>query len=79
MTAQTGGKSDEDFCTFRCCALSLSAASQAGTLVMQSVYPSSLAPLGDSGIRLTEPVKALTGGDLPVDGSMSILTGHTAL
>ncbi|POF33558.1 TRAP transporter substrate-binding protein [Roseibium marinum] len=48
-------------------ALSLSAAAQAETLVMQSVYPSSLPLLGDSGIRLTEQVEALTGGDLKIE------------
>ncbi len=48
-------------------ALSLSCAAQADTLVMQSVYPSSLPLLGDSGIRLTEQVEALTGGDLKIE------------
>jgi TRAP-type mannitol/chloroaromatic compound transport system substrate-binding protein len=34
---------------------------------MQSVYPSSLPLLGDSGLRLTEQVNTLTGGDLKIE------------
>ncbi|RAH99571.1 C4-dicarboxylate ABC transporter [Acuticoccus sediminis] len=34
---------------------------------MQSVYPSSLPLLGDTGVRLTEQVSKLTGGDLQIE------------
>ncbi len=39
----------------------------AETLTMQSVYPSSLPLLGDSGVRLTEQVSTLTGGKLELE------------
>ncbi len=39
----------------------------AETLTMQSVYPSSLPLLGDSGIRLVEQVSKLTGGKLELE------------
>ncbi|MFZ7092575.1 TRAP transporter substrate-binding protein [Primorskyibacter sp. 2E233] len=42
-------------------------AAQAETLVMQSIYPSSLPLLGDSGVRLTEQVSKLTGGELEIE------------
>lgn len=48
-------------------ALSLTYAAQAETLVMQSVYPSSLPLLGDSGVGLTKQVEALTGGALKIE------------
>ncbi|MEJ8472743.1 TRAP transporter substrate-binding protein [Roseibium algae] len=48
-------------------ALSLTCAAQAETLTMQSVYPSSLPLLGDSGVRLTQQVEALTGGELKIE------------
>ncbi|MEE4015466.1 TRAP transporter substrate-binding protein [Roseibium sp. FZY0029] len=48
-------------------ALSLTCAAQAETLVMQSVYPSSLPLLGDSGVGLTKQVEALTGGELKIE------------
>ena len=40
---------------------------RAETLVMQSIYPSSLPLLGDSGLRLTEQVSGLTGGELEIE------------
>lgn len=40
---------------------------QADTLIMQSIYPSSLPLLGDSGVRLTEQVAALTDGELTIE------------
>jgi TRAP-type mannitol/chloroaromatic compound transport system substrate-binding protein len=48
-------------------ALSFTCAAQAETLVMQSVYPSSLPLLGDSGVGLTKQVEALTGGELKIE------------
>lgn len=42
-------------------------AAPATDLVMQSIYPSSLPLLGDSGVRLTEQVTALTGGSLNIE------------
>ena len=45
-------------------ALGLATAAQADTLVMQSIYPSTLPLLGDTGVTLTEQVKQLTGGEL---------------
>ncbi|ORE96594.1 extracellular solute-binding protein, family 7 [Stappia sp. 22II-S9-Z10] len=40
---------------------------RADTLVMQSIYPSTLPLLGDTGVKLTEQVKRLTGGDLEIE------------
>lgn len=48
-------------------ALSLTYSASAETLVMQSVYPSSLPLLGDSGINLTKQVEALTNGELKIE------------
>lgn len=45
----------------------IAGAAHAETLVMQSIYPSSLPLLGDSGKRLTEQVEMLTGGDLKIE------------
>lgn len=47
--------------------VALTASAHAETLVMQSVYPSSLPLLGDSGVKLTEQVKALTQGALEIE------------
>ena len=48
-------------------ALGLATAAQADTLVMQSIYPSTLPLLGDTGVTLTEQVKQLTGGELEIE------------
>lgn len=45
----------------------LTAAHAAEKLVMQSIYPSSLPLLGDSGTALSDRVSRLTGGDLTVE------------
>ncbi|WP_425072901.1 TRAP transporter substrate-binding protein [Sagittula sp. S175] len=47
--------------------MALAGAAHAESLVMQSIYPSSLPLLGDSGVRLTEQVEKLTGGDLTIE------------
>lgn len=47
--------------------MTLAGAAHAESLVMQSIYPSSLPLLGDSGVRLTEQVEKLTGGDLTIE------------
>ncbi len=48
-------------------AMAFTCAAQAETLVMQSVYPSSLPLLGESGVHLAEQVKILTGGELEIE------------
>ncbi|MCA2011937.1 TRAP transporter substrate-binding protein [Pararhodobacter sp. CCB-MM2] len=51
-------------------ALALTALAQgagADTLVMQSVYASSLPVIGETGLHLTEQVAAMTGGDLQIE------------
>lgn len=45
----------------------MASAVSAETLVMQSVYPSSLPLLGDSGVNLSKQVEMLTGGDLSIE------------
>jgi TRAP-type mannitol/chloroaromatic compound transport system substrate-binding protein len=47
--------------------MALAGAAHAQDLVMQSIYPSSLPLLGDSGVRLTEQVSKLTGGELTLE------------
>ncbi|UOM35403.1 TRAP transporter substrate-binding protein [Acuticoccus sp. I52.16.1] len=48
-------------------ALGFATVAQADTLIMQSIYPSTLPLLGDSGVRLTEQVSKLTGGELEIE------------
>ncbi|MCT4578660.1 TRAP transporter substrate-binding protein [Donghicola sp.] len=45
----------------------MASAASAETLVMQSVYPSSLPLLGDSGVNLSKQVEMLTGGELSIE------------
>ncbi|ARE40354.1 TRAP transporter solute receptor [Rhodovulum sp. P5] len=45
----------------------VAAGAHAENLVMQSVYPSSLPLLGDTGVKLTEQVAKLTDGDLTIE------------
>lgn len=54
-------------CTALAAVLALTCAAEAKTLVMQSVYPSSLPLLGESGVGLTEKVDELTGGELKIE------------
>lgn len=54
-------------CAALTAALAFTGAAQAETLVMQSVYPSSLPLLGESGVHLAEQVETLTGGELTIE------------
>lgn len=49
------------------CAPLTASVANAESLVMQSIYPSSLPLLGDSGVNLTKQVETLTGGDLTIE------------
>jgi len=47
--------------------LVMAGSAQAETIVMQSIYPSSLPLLGDTGVTLAEQVAALTSGELEIE------------
>src|SRR6056297_535462 len=47
--------------------LVMAGSAQAETIVMQSIYPSSLPLLGDTGVTLAEQVAALTSGEVEIE------------